>query len=192
MTKPPRERNVTATVTFLEMTGKPAGGPPPPRPMMKVAILRAEQPPIHFYKYLYSEIGRDYCWVERLMRSDAELTEMLHNPRVHLYVLYLGGVPAGIAECDFRKDGYGYIAYFGLIPEFVGRRIAPWFLNQTIEMCWSQPINKLLVNTCTLDHPRALPLSQRAGFSAYGREERLIPIPTDFVLPEPRPGSGPQ
>src|SRR5262245_10098786 len=93
-----RERTLTATVTFLSMDSRPVG-PPPPRPMLKVAILRAEQPSLHFYKYLYSEIGRDYCWVERLMRSEAELTELLHDPRVHVYVLYIGGVPAGLAEC---------------------------------------------------------------------------------------------
>ena len=31
---------------------------------------------------------------------------------------------------------------------------------------WSHPIPRLTVNTCTLDHPRALPLYQRMGFRA--------------------------
>ena len=168
MTKHPRERNLTATVTFLAMDNRPAG-PPPPRPMLKVAIMRAEQTPAHFYRYLYDKIGRDYYWVERLTWDDDELKKMLHDSRVHLYVLYVGGVPAGFAECDFRKESSGYIAYFGLTPEFIGRRIAPWFLNQIVELCWVQPISKLLVNTCTLDHPRALPLYQRGGFTEIGR-----------------------
>jgi hypothetical protein len=42
---------------------------------------------------------------------------------------------------------------------------------------WSQPISKLLVNTCTLDHPRALPLYQRMGFKPYAREERFVELP---------------
>jgi hypothetical protein len=42
---------------------------------------------------------------------------------------------------------------------------------------WAQPISKLLVNTCTLDHPRALPLYQRLGFTPYSREERFVELP---------------
>ena len=177
-----RVRSLPATVTFFSMEAR-SSHPPPPRPALKCAILRAEQPPAHFYRYLYDLIGRNYYWVERLTWSDADLIEMLHDERVHLYVLYIGGVPAGMAECDFRKDGSGYIAYFGLSPEYVGRRIGPWFLHQTIELAWAQPISRLLVNTCTLDHPRALPVYQRAGFTAYGREERVVMVPGDFPRP---------
>ena len=42
---------------------------------------------------------------------------------------------------------------------------------------WLQPIERLTVNTCTLDHPRALPLYQRLGFTAYNREERFVELP---------------
>ena len=40
---------------------------------------------------------------------------------------------------------------------------------------------KLLVNTCTLDHPRALPLYQKMGFLAYAREDRYIELPDGFT-----------
>ena len=33
---------------------------------------------------------------------------------------------------------------------------------------------RLHVQTCTLDHPRALPLYQRMGFSAFGQTEALV------------------
>jgi hypothetical protein len=42
---------------------------------------------------------------------------------------------------------------------------------------WAQPISRLTINTCTLDHPRALPLYQRLGFTAYAREERFVELP---------------
>jgi len=29
-------------------------------------------------------------------------------------------------------------------PEFIGRRIGPWFLHQAIELCWDEPIKRLL------------------------------------------------
>jgi len=43
-------RRIPMTVTFLEMTAKPSVLPPP-QPRGKIAFLRAENPPIHFYRY---------------------------------------------------------------------------------------------------------------------------------------------
>src|SRR4051812_46694055 len=87
------------TVTYLEMTQRPSGHPPP-RPLLKSAILKAESPPVHFYRYLYGEVGRDYAWVDRQTWSDAQLAEMLTDVNVALYVLYITGIPAGFAELD--------------------------------------------------------------------------------------------
>jgi hypothetical protein len=83
-------------------------------------------------------------------------------------------------EFDFREASVGQICYFGLMPQFIGRRIGPWFLHQCVELAWSQPIKRLLVNTCTLDHRRALPTYQRAGFIPYARAERTVIVPPDF------------
>jgi len=84
---------------------------------------------------------------------------------------------AGIAELDFRKEGVCNLAYFGLMPEYVGRGLGFFFLAQAVEMAWSRPIQRFTVNTCTLDHRRALPLYQRVGFVPYSREERYIDLP---------------
>ena len=178
-------RSFSATVTYLAMETRPAVQPPP-RPLLKTAILRAENPPVHFYRYLYDVIGRDYLWVERRNWSDAELEELLSDQQVALYILYIGGVPGGLAELDFREPKVGQIAYFGLTPDFVGRRIGPWFLHQTIELCWTEPIEKLRVNTCTLDHRRALSTYQRAGFVPYARGQKVVTAPADMPAPAAR------
>ena len=57
------------------------------------------------------------------------------------------------------------------------KRLGYFFLYQAVMNAWSRPISKLLVNTCTLDHPRALPLYQRLGFVPYSREDRYIELP---------------
>ena len=82
-----------------------------------------------------------------------------------------------MAELDFRVEGLGQLAYFGLIPEYIGRRLGYFFLYHATMIAWSRPISKFLVNTCTLDHPRALPLYQRMGFVPYARENRYIEMP---------------
>jgi GNAT superfamily N-acetyltransferase len=178
--KRPTTQRVPTVVTFLEMKAKPAAIPPP-HPKGKVALLRAEHPPVHFYRYLYDAIGRPYKWVDRKKLDDAQLTEILESPLLEIYVLYVNGCPAGFAELDFRDAGIGQLAYFGLMPEYIGQRLGYYFLYHASINAWLKPITKFLVNTCTLDHPRALPLYQRLGFVPYSREQRYIEIPPGLI-----------
>jgi GNAT superfamily N-acetyltransferase len=170
------KRRIPMTVTFLAMDAKPSALPPP-QPKGRVAILRAASPPVHFYRYLYDTMGEPYYWVDRQKLSDAELAEIIQHPRVEMYVLYVEGCPAGLAELDLRDAAVGQLAYFGLMPEFVGKRLGYFFLYHACMNAWAKPISKLLVNTCTLDHPRALPLYQRLGFVPYSREDRYVELP---------------
>jgi GNAT superfamily N-acetyltransferase len=177
-----RGTEMPTTVTYLAMHARP-GVPPPPPPLLKAAILKCEKPSLHFYRYLYDTIGQPYFWVERRLWSNDKLASILAEETLALYVLYAQGAPAGMAELDFREPAVGQIAYFGLMPEFTGRRIGPWFLHQTLELAWGQAIGKLLVNTCTLDHRKALATYQRAGFVPYARAERVVLVPPDFAKP---------
>ena len=177
--KDTRPRELSATVTYLGMEAKPKG-PPPPSPLLRTAIMKCENPPVHFYRYLYDTIGQPYFWVERRLWSDDKLRSHLADPKIVIYALYLGGVPAGMVELDFRENGVCQIGYFGLMPEFTGRRIGPWFLHQVVELAWAEPVSRLILNTCTLDHKKALATYQRAGFVAYARSERVVLVPPDF------------
>src|SRR5215469_11911156 len=89
-------RRVPTVVTFLEMKSKPHAIPPP-QPKGKVALLRSEHPPVHFYRYLYDAVGRDYKWVDRKKLGDEAVAEILQDPKVSLFVLYADGCPAGMA-----------------------------------------------------------------------------------------------
>jgi hypothetical protein len=170
------KRRIPMTVTFLEMNAKPLVVPPP-QPRGKIALLRCENPSAHFYRYLYDTIGADYYWVDRKKLSSEALEDVIQNPLNQLFVLYKDGCPAGMAELDRRKSGSTNIAYFGLMPEAIGKRLGYFFLYHTCINAWLEPIQRLTINTCTLDHPRALPLYQRIGFTAYNREERFVELP---------------
>jgi hypothetical protein len=169
-------RRIPMTVTFLEMNVRPTALPPP-QPRGKIALLKCENPPPHFYRYLYDTIGADYYWVDRKKLSPEKLAEIIHDPRNQLFVLYTDGNPAGMAELDLRKEGQVNISYFGLMPEAIGKRLGFFFAYHVCMNAWALPIQRLTINTCTLDHPRALPLYQRLGFTAYAREERFVELP---------------
>ena len=169
-------RRIPMTVTFLEMNARPTALPPP-QPKGRIALLRCEKPPVHFYRYLYDTIGAGYYWVDRKKLTPEALAEVIHDPLNLMFVLYTEGSPAGLAELDLRKAGTANIAYFGLMPEAIGKRLGYFFLYHTCMNAWAQPIQRLTINTCTLDHPRALPLYQRLGFTPYNREERFVELP---------------
>ena len=168
-------RRLPTVVTFLEMRSRPSAIPPP-QPRGKIALLRALRPAVHFYRYLYDSIGQEYHWVDRKRLNDTQLAAILAEERLELFVLYVDGCPAGMAELDFRDLSTANLAYFGLIPEYIGRKLGYFFLYHACVNAWAKPISRLLVNTCTLDHQRALSLYQRMGFVPYSREDRYIEL----------------
>ncbi|NND48656.1 MAG: GNAT family N-acetyltransferase [Rhizobiales bacterium] len=163
------------TITSLEMRAPPARAVAPPA--LPLAIIRAHKPTLHFYRYLYDTVGAPHMWVERHRMTGEELSKILEDEQVEIYVVHIDGVPAGFGELDFRESGTASLAYFGLIPEFVGRGIGPYFLYQLISMAWSRDIERMAVNTCTLDHPSALPLYQKFGFEPISRRDTVIEVP---------------
>jgi GNAT superfamily N-acetyltransferase len=96
---------------------------------------------------------------------------------VEVMVLYAGGVPAGFAELNRRKADAVDLSYFGMIPDFIGMKLGPFLLNCAIDAAWSGGAKKLTVNTCTLDHPKALGLYQRMGFVPVRQVTRITDDP---------------
>ena len=172
----PKLRTVSTVVTFLEMTADAQIRAMPPLNLPKLALMRAEAPPLHFYRYLYDAIGRDYYWIDRKDITDAALAELIQHPDVQIHVAYVAGVPAGFFEIDRRAGGLVEIMYLGLVPEFQGRGLGKWLLSEAIAAAWAEPTKRLIVETCTLDATKALTLYQRFGFVPYAREDKVIEV----------------
>ncbi len=77
------------------------------------------------------------------------------------------GVPAGFAELDRRIEGEIELVQFGLMPEFIGQGLGRYFLQWTIDKAWSYCPRRFWLNTCTKDHPAALPNYLKADFAIY-------------------------
>ena len=168
-------RKLDTVITFLEMTAPPTR-PARATPLRKLAILRAEKPPLSFYLWLYRTIGQEWNWTDRLAMEPDDLKAVIHDPKVEIYVLYVAGVPAGFAELDFRRGNISELCLFGLLPEFIGQGLGGYFLDWVIDSLWRPDIEKAIVDTNTRDHPRALAMYQRAGFEVGGREDSwLVP-----------------
>lgn len=159
-------RQVDVTITYLRQSERPAYAPQA-RPPGKLAILRAEDPPAHFYRYLYDLVGRRWNWVSRRSLSDADLLKIIRDPAVNIFVLYVGGVPAGMTEIDATDRTSVAIQFFGLSPDFIGKGLSRFFLSNAIDLAWSHDPDEVRIETCTLDHPAALALYQKLGFVVF-------------------------
>lgn len=175
------QKTITSVITYLEMKAQPTT-PAPPRPARKIALLRAENPTVSYYRYLYNTVGEEWLWWERRQMSDEDLADIINHPRVEIYSLFVGGVPAGYGELD-RRDGSDIeLAYFGLMPEFIGQGIGGYFLRWLIDQAWTHRPARLFVHTCTEDHPAAIHNYQRHGFVAYDQVTEVIPDPSSTAL----------
>lgn len=168
-------RKVETIVTFLKMEEDPHNHIQPPC-NLKIALMKLQNPPVDYYRYLYNAVGENYDWVDRKRLSDEELAAEICVEGVDVYVAYVGGVPAGYFELDSRKDGEVWLAYFGITPQFIGTGLGKWLLSEAISTAWLAEPDSVRVETCTLDHPRALPLYQRMGFVPYERQEKVMEV----------------
>ncbi len=115
---------VETVVTYLVMPAPPRTLPPMPAGP-KLALMKAENIPLHYYRYLYSAVGVNWLWFERLLHDDETLSKKVHRDGVEIFVLYANGSPAGYYELDFSDPRRTNLVYFGLMPEWTGRRIGP-------------------------------------------------------------------
>lgn len=171
---------ITTTITYLEMLA------PPQRESIsapaEVLLLHAAQPTVSFYRYLYNTVDKEWLWYERRLMSDPELGTIIHDPRVEVHVLYYAGVPAGYGELNLRDLPSIELAYFGLMPEFIGKGLGKFFLEAMLEKAWARKPQRVWVNTCTLDHPQALAVYQRAGFVPFKQERKTFDDPRELGI----------
>ncbi len=169
------------TVTFLEMRSPPEGGAPAEAAREDVAVEHVVRPGVAFYRFLYEAVGRRWSWYERTRLSDAELAAILADPLVEVHVLYVAGRVAGYAELDRREPRRVELAYFGLVPGHIGQGLGRWFLGEALRRAWRTEPALVTVNTCTLDHPRAIPTYEAAGFEAAGTLTKHVVLPSGYA-----------
>jgi GNAT superfamily N-acetyltransferase len=162
---------VECMVTYLEMDLRPSY----PRPHLPAgpasALIAAEAPPAWYFLDLYQAVGRDHEWTDQLRRPLDELTAFLADPSVTLYTFLRAGWPHGFFVLDGRESGICDLAIFGLVPEAIGKGLGQFLIETAVHMAWDRDgTRRVTVNTNSLDHPRALPLYQRAGFGPVRRE----------------------
>lgn len=175
------------TIYHLEMTDPSQLRPARRRPD-DVEVRRAEIPLPELNRFLYTAVGGDWHWHDRLGWDHARWMDFLDRPDVETWVAYRRGTPAGYVELERQPGADVEIAYFGILPQFIGQGIGGYLLATAIERAWAMGAARVWVHTCSLDHPGALANYQARGMRLFKEEERWVLLPAQSPGPWPNAG----
>lgn len=168
-------------ITSLEMTSPDQlrHARPAPAPIE----LREVQPDeVGLCRDTWTRIGAPHGWTRRSKWSDDEWLKRLAPPEVAGFVARIGGEVAGYLELEAEGDGDVGIAFFGLVPEFVGKGFGGALLTAATKLAWSLPSSggtppkRVWLQTSSRDHPNALPNYEARGFRIFSRERRSVDL----------------
>jgi ribosomal protein S18 acetylase RimI-like enzyme len=176
----------TVTTHYLEMTD-PRALRPKAFGRGDLLIRRAETPCPELNRFLYTAVGGDWYWIDRLPWTYRQWLDYVSRPELQTWVAYLAGTPAGYFELEAQADANVEIAYFGLLPQFLGQGLGGPLLTAAVERAWAMGAARVWLHTCTLDHPTALANYQARGFRIYKTEVEHKELPPRS--PGPWPGA---
>jgi GNAT superfamily N-acetyltransferase len=162
-----------ATRTYLEMK-TPAALRPARVRETNLTVRRVEQCEPALWRRLYTEVGRDHRWVDRLAWTDADAAAYLNDPNVTLWLFLVDEKLAGYFELRRDRDAAVEIVYFGLLPEYTGRGLGGHLLTEAVERAWAAGATRVWLHTCSFDHLAAIPNYLSRGFTIVKTEEYLV------------------
>jgi ribosomal protein S18 acetylase RimI-like enzyme len=148
-----------------------------------LSLARIDPPMPELNRFFYTTVGADWYWLDRLPWTYARWRDYLQRPELETWMLTVNGTPAGYFELEAQADADVEVAYFGLLPAFVGVGLGGHLLTCAIERGFARGARRVWLHTCTLDHPQALANYQARGLRLYKEETCKMDCP-------PRP-SGP-
>jgi len=158
------------TVYYLEMLDRNSFRPKTPPAGFDVEML--SPPEFEVNRRFYRMVGSSWNWTDRLTWSDDDWRRYVHRDALRTWVGRVGGESVGYFELESQDGGDVQIAYFGLVPEFIGRGFGGPLLSAAIEHAWGLPgTRRVWVHTCTDDHKHALDNYRKRGFEVYKTEQ---------------------
>ena len=162
-------------ITHLAMAPPPPHEPPPPPP--GIAIGRRWTISTDEYLCLYHEIGDDWLWWSRLTWDEVALQDYILEAETEIYVAEADGEEIGLIELNLRPVPDIELRYFGVIPARIGTGLGGWLMRYAIAAVSRHRPRRMILNTCTLDHPDALAFYRRHGFTVTHSEVDIVDDP---------------
>ena len=170
-------KKIKTMVTYLS-TKLPFNSPAMDVPL-SIQFSRLKPLKIDEYLDIYSTIGAEYHWTERLLMNGDELLESLQSPNIIIQKMSVNKKFAGYYELDCSNKEKIQIVYFGLEKTFIGRGYGKILFHHLIKTALNLTAGEriLWVHTCDLDHPQALPFYKKVGFNPYCEQWEEVALP---------------
>jgi len=154
---------VEVTITYLQME-HPAMLQAARAPRHGVSLERIDPPSPEVASRYYADVGKAYHWLDRAEWTAAQWRDDLSAAGTELWVLRVDGDEAGFYLLTVPAPRTRDIQYLGLLSGYEGQGLGAHLLTCAIERAWEAGADRVTVNTCTLDHPSALPNYLARGF----------------------------
>ena len=152
--------------TYLEMRNAAALSPAR-LPSVQVDIAREHACLPSTYRDLYLGVGAAYHWTDRAAWTDEQIAAHLGQQTISIFIARVTGVVAGFFELRECEERSVEIAYFGLMPGFIGRGLGATLLAAAVRRGWALPAARVWLHTSSHDHPHALANYLARGFRIY-------------------------
>jgi GNAT superfamily N-acetyltransferase len=170
------------TVNFLELL-KPDFRPKPSA-RAGVAFSHVDPPFPELNRFFYATVGAQWFWIDKRAWTPAQWAERLADGnRLETWILTVDAIPAGYVELERKEGGAVEIEYFGLIPRFIGGGLGAHLLTSAVDRAFAMGATKVMLNTCSLDHPKARANYEARGFKFVRSETRMKEIPASPPQP---------
>ena len=162
-------------------------------------VRELTEPDWKFNREMYFKVGDQWKWIDKRPWSDEQWREYAENPSLRTFAAYSDAKLIGYYELrrtvalpprshrsqvtsQTKENLTGHtlhvtchlqdeieIAYFGLLPEFIGRGFGGALLASAIQNAWgwAPTPSRVWVHTCNRDHPSALANYLARGFTIY-------------------------
>jgi GNAT superfamily N-acetyltransferase len=156
-------------ITFLEMVKRPENFPEVRENFEVTLADRNWRINLDWYR----KVGTQWAWTDRLKWSEEEWCEYVESVNLETWIASHQGEECGYFELSRQEEGVR-IALLGLTKESIGKGLGGSLLTKALECAWTEETSRVFLDTCSKDHPNALPNYLRNGFQIMRTEYESI------------------
>jgi len=139
-------------------------------PDLRVERMEVKCP--EFNKFLHRIVGYNHRWGGHEEWSKDDWYNYVDRDGFETWVAYMAGTPAGYFELLGHSNGELHLMAFGLLPDFIGIGLGGHLLSKAIKRAWEMGAKKVIVGTCSHDHPHAIHNYKARGFKVFRTEQK--------------------
>lgn len=168
---------IDVTTTFLEMLS-PKHFKPKILNRDDVWVEKVQIPTPVINHFFFVNVGRPWKWYSRLEWTLSDWKKLVEKETVTTWIGYIKGSPFGYIELVRQAESVE-IAFFGLLPQYIGMGLGGFLLSEAIRLSWEIGPRRVWVHTCTLDHKYALNNYLARGLTIYDKKQKTEQVPDD-------------